>query len=103
MTARSSFSILSISLFLLLATACASTRDQSSLGEVIDDTVITTRVKAAIFNEPTLRVGEINVETLKGVVQLSGFVTNQSEIERAAQVAGAVGGVLSIRNDIQLR
>lgn len=97
------FSIASLSLFLLLASACASTPDQSSLGEVIDDTLITTRVKTAIFNEPSLKVNEINVETLKGVVQLSGFVSTQTEINKATEVAGTVGGVTSVRNSILIR
>ena len=64
---------------LLVATAmgCASTRTQEGTGEYVDDTAITTKVKAAIFNEPTLKSAEINVETFKGVVQLSGFVTRR--------------------------
>lgn len=103
MTGKSLFSLFLISMFLSFATACASTADQSSLGEVIDDTVNTTRVKTAIFNDPELKVREINVETLKGIVQLSGFVTSQAEIDRAGQIAGEVGGVVSIRNDIRLR
>ena len=54
---------------------CASTAQREGTGEYVDDTVITTKVKAAIFNDPALKVAEINVETFKGVVQLSGFVT----------------------------
>ena len=61
----------------LMATAlgCASTAKHEGTGEYVDDTVITSKVKAAIFNEPTLKSAEINVETFKGVVQLSGFVS----------------------------
>ena len=64
---------------LLMATTlgCASTRTQEGTGEYVDDTVITSKVKAAILNEPTLKSAEINVETFKGVVQLSGFVSSR--------------------------
>ena len=58
---------------------CASTSKSEGAGEYVDDTVITTKTKAAIFNEPTLKSAEINVETFKGVVQLSGFVKSQSD------------------------
>ena len=61
-------------LFVAMALGCASTAKQEGTGEYVDDTVITGKVKAAIFNEPTLKSAEINVETFKGVVQLSGFV-----------------------------
>ena len=58
------------------ALGCASTAKQEGTGEYVDDTVITGKVKTAIFNEPTLKSAEINVETFKGVVQLSGFVSS---------------------------
>jgi osmotically-inducible protein OsmY len=60
-------------------------------------------VKAAIINEPTLKSAEINVETFKGVVQLSGFVSSQANIYKAAEVARNVGGVKNVKNDMQLR
>jgi osmotically-inducible protein OsmY len=82
---------------------CASTSHQEGTGEYIDDSVITTRVKAAIFNEPTLKSAEINVETYKGSVQLSGFVSSQANINRAAELARAVSGVTRVRNDMRLR
>jgi osmotically-inducible protein OsmY len=89
----------------LMATVvgCASTPDHEGTGEYVDDTVITTKVKAAIFNEPTLNSGEINVETFKGVVQLSGFVSTQANIYKAAEVARNVGGVTNVRNDMRLK
>jgi osmotically-inducible protein OsmY len=98
-----SLSILMLSLTVLFATGCASTRTQSSLGEAIDDTVITTRVKAAFIEDPDLKVLEINVETFKGAVQLSGFVDTSTEVRRAAVVARAVDGVVSVTNDIQVK
>lgn len=90
---------------LLMATAlgCASTRTHEGAGEYVDDTVITTKVKAAILNEPTLKSAEINVETFKGVVQLSGFVSSQAAESKAVEVARTVGGVKSVKNDMRLK
>lgn len=82
---------------------CASTTKSEGTGEYIDDSVITTKVKAAIFNEPTLKATEINVETYKGVVQLSGFVRSQSNINRAEEVARGVKGVKSVKNDMRVK
>jgi osmotically-inducible protein OsmY len=72
-------------------------------GEYVDDSVITSKVKAAIFNEPGLKVSEVKVETFKGVVQLSGFVSSRADIKGAVRVASAVGGVKSVTNDMQLK
>lgn len=89
----------------LLATivGCASTTKQSSTGEYIDDTVITTKVKAAILEDKELKVTEINVETFKGVVQLSGFVSTQGDINRAATLARSIEGVKSVKNDMRVK
>ena len=89
---------------LLMATiGCASTRTQESTGQYIDDSVITTRVKTAILGEPGLKSSEINVETFKGVVQLSGFVNSREDITSAVKVASAVSGVKDVKNDMQLK
>ena len=90
-------------LFVALTLGCASTATKEGTGEYVDDTVITTKVKAAIFNEPTLKSAEINVETFKGVVQLSGFVSSQANINRAAELARSVGGVTSVKNDMRVK
>ncbi len=82
---------------------CAGTTTKESTGEYGDDTVITAKVKTAIFNEPTLKSAEINVETFKGVVQLSGFVSSQANINKAAEVARSVPGVTSVRNSMRLK
>lgn len=82
---------------------CAATSKQESTGQYVDDTVITTRVKAAIFQEASLKSAEINVETFKGAVQLSGFVNSQADINRAVQVTQSVPGVKSIKNDMRLK
>lgn len=82
---------------------CASTSQKEGTGEYIDDSVITTKVKAAIFNEATLKSAEINVETFKGVVQLSGFVNSQADINKAVEVARSVRGVTSVKNDMRTK
>jgi osmotically-inducible protein OsmY len=80
----------------------ASTKDESA-GEYIDDSVITTRVKTAVFNEETLKSLEINVETYKGVVQLGGFVSSQADIDKAIEIARNIKGVTSVKNNMQLK
>jgi osmotically-inducible protein OsmY len=90
-----------MALALLFSLGCASTPTQESTGEFIDDSVITTKVKAAIFDEPTLKTTEINVTTSKGVVELSGIVSSRSEISKAVEVARGVKGVQSVKNNLQ--
>jgi len=79
---------------------CASTPKKEGTGEYIDDSTITTKVKAAIFNDPALKVFQINVETFKGVVQLSGFVDSAQNASKAGEVARGVGGVKSVKNNL---
>ena len=97
------FSAFLMTLALLFSLGCASTSKHEGSGEYVDDSVITTKGKAAIFNEPTLKSAEINVETFKGVVQLSGFVNSQSDINKAVEVARDVKGVTSVKNDMRLK
>ena len=92
-----------LSTLLAFMVGCASTAKHEGTGEYIDDSLITTKVKAAIINEPSLKVSEINVETFKGVVQLSGFVSSQDDINRAAAIARGVKGVKSVKNDMHLK
>ncbi len=82
---------------------CASTATQSGTGEYIDDTVITTKIKAAIFENASLKSAEINVETFKGVVQMSGYVNSQADINKAAEIARSVKGVSNVKNDMRLK
>ena len=82
---------------------CASTPRHESVGEVIDDSVITTKVKALYVEDKTVSAMNINVETFKGTVQLSGFADNQSEISKAVDIARGVKGVASVKNDIRLK
>ncbi len=99
---RSAATVLIASALLTLA-GCGSTDTQSSTGEYIDDAVITAKVKAAIFNDENLKVTEINVETFKGVVQLSGFVSTGAETDEAVALAREVEGVQSVRNNILVK
>lgn len=89
--------------FLLAISGCASTDKKKSTGEYLDDAVITTKVKAAFVEDNELKATEIQVETFKGVVQLSGFVADRSHIGRAEQVARKVNGVKSVKNDIRVK
>lgn len=97
--------ISTIVLTVMLATmlGCASTPQQEGTGEYLDDSVITTKVKAAVFNEPALKSSEINVETFKGAVQLSGFVNSESDIQKAVEIARSIKGVTSVKNDMRVK
>ena len=88
---------------LALSVGCASTSTQEGTSEYLTDTALTTKVKAAIFTEPTLKSAEINVETFKGVVQLSGFISSQADINNALRVARGVDGVKSVKNSMRLK
>ena len=82
---------------------CASTARSEGTGEYVDDTVITAKVKTAILGDSTLKSTEINVETFKGVVQLSGFVKAQADVNQAVVVAKNVHGVKSVKNDMLVK
>jgi len=92
-----------IAALLLFTLGCASTSTRESTGEYIDDSVITSKVKAAIFSQPSLKVFQINVETYKNVVQLSGSVATKVEMDTAVELARSVQGVRSVRNDLKLK
>lgn len=96
-------SLLFLTLAIASMLACAASPKHEGTGEYVDDSVITTKVKAAIFNEPTLKSAEINVETFKGVVQLSGFVNSIADINKAVSITRSVKGVVSVKNDMRLK
>jgi osmotically-inducible protein OsmY len=96
-------STLIAALMLTAVVGCASTATQESTGQYVDDTVITTAVKTAILKEPSLKVSEINVETFKGTVQLSGFVQSDANITTAVNLAQGVNGVKSVKNDMRMK
>jgi hyperosmotically inducible protein len=88
---------------LISVVGCASTAKQQGTGEYIDDSVITTKVEAAILDDPMTKVLEIKVETFKGEVQLSGFVSSRAAANRAIELARGVKGVTSVKDDMQIK
>jgi osmotically-inducible protein OsmY len=82
---------------------CAATPHKESTGQFVDDSVITAKVKTAIFNEASLKTLQINVQTYKGVVQLSGFVDSAQSVKKAGEVAGGVEGVNAVKNDLVVK
>jgi hyperosmotically inducible periplasmic protein len=88
---------------LLTATGCAVVRDQSTVGQYVDDATITAQVKARLADDPVVSALAIGVETLKGTVQLSGFARSAGERLQAEAIARKVSGVTAVRNDIVVR
>ena len=88
---------------LVSVVGCSSTPQKEGTGQYFDDSVITAKVKAAIFDNPTTKATEINIETFKGVVQLSGFVSSQDAANRAIELARGVSGVKGVPNDMRLK
>jgi len=80
---------------------CAAMSGRETAGEYVDDTTITTKVNATIINE--LGVGQVGVETMQNVVQLTGFVDSQQKKNRAEQIARNVSGVRDVHNNIIVR
>ena len=87
----------------LTLTACAPTATSEGTGEYIDDAVITSKVKAAFAADPTVKATEVQVETLKGTVQLSGFVESRESAQKAVQLAREVKGVKEVRNNTVIK
>ena len=92
-----------VALALPTLTGCAVKSGQSSVGQYVDDTTITTRVKARFAEDPGVSAMRIQVETLNGTVQLSGFAASQAEKDKAAQLARGVSDVKDVRNNIVVR
>ncbi|RSZ60892.1 BON domain-containing protein [Massilia atriviolacea] len=91
------------SIFLAAALAlsgCASAPADRSVGVVVEDAAISTRVKAALAGAPDVKARDVQVETYRGVVQLSGFVDSQENVRRATDVARRVDGVREVKNDL---
>ena len=95
--------LMSLAATALSLAACAATRTSEGSGEYVDDTVITSKMKALILNDPMLKAAEINVETFKGRLQLSGFVSSRAEMDRAVAIARDIKGVASVANDMRLK
>ena len=88
---------------LVSVVGCSSSPTKEGTGQYFDDTVITGKVKAALVEDPATKATEINVETFKGVVQLSGFVSSQAAVSRAVELARGVNGVKGVTNDMRLK
>lgn len=99
-TYRKGYSILAILVLFLSLVACHATPTRESTGEYIDDSTITTKVKTALLGAKDIPSGSISVETFKGAVQLSGFVSNADQVARAGQVASKVEGVKVVHNNL---
>jgi osmotically-inducible protein OsmY len=84
-------------------TACAPTAKHEGTGEYVDDSVITTKVKAAFAEDPQVKATQVKVETFKGTVQLSGFVDSTASAQRAVELAHQVKGVSSVKNDMVVK
>lgn len=88
---------------MLTATGCAVTRGQETVGAYVDDTTITTQVKARFFDNKQVDGSSISVETLNGTVMLSGFAKSPTEKNMAETIARGVNGVRMVRNEIAVR
>ncbi len=101
MKKRNSFIGYFVLVMLMVAfVSCASTSKQESTGEYVDDSVITTKVKALLSEDDFLKSFQIGVETYKGTVQLSGFVGSEKAVDKAGEIARSVKGVKSVKNDM---
>ena len=99
---KSSASAVFLAVTLATTLGCAATPTTESTGQYVDDAAITTKVKAAILDQPNLKLLDIHVETFKGVVHLWGVVASRSTIDEAGKVAGGIAGVKSVKNDLQV-
>lgn len=96
-------SALFLAISLGAAAGCAPTPTKQGTGEYIDDSVITTKVKAALIEDPLTKVMEVKVKTFKGEVQLSGFVSSRAAADRAVELARGVKGVTAVKDDMQIK
>ena len=92
-----------LALVFVSAMGCAGSRTQESTGEYVTDTWITTKVKATLVEDPVVKAREVNVETFKGVVQLSGFVSSREAMTQAVRLTSGIKGVTSVKNDMRVK
>ena len=97
------FAAFLLTLVFAVLAGCASTPKSEGTGEYVDDALITAKVKAELVQDPQVKATEVNVETFKGVVQLSGFVSSQAAASKAMEIARGVKGVKSVKNDMRLK
>lgn len=99
----SRFAVVLLCAAMLSAAGCAGSRTQESTGEYVDDTWITTKVKATLVDSANVKATEVNVETFKGAVQLSGFVSSQLAMNEAVRLTRGIKGVTSVKNDMRIK
>jgi len=92
-----------LAIVVVTAVGCAGSATHESTGEYVSDSWITTKIKAALVEDPNVKATEVNVETFKGTVQLSGFVSSQSAMNQAVVVARGIRGVTGVRNDMRIK
>lgn len=97
---RNTMGVVLLSLVLILTAGCASTRTKESPGEYLDDSVITSKVKTRLIQDQALKAFQIDVETFRGDVLLSGFVDSKDQVSRAVELAKSVPGVKSVKNSL---
>ena len=97
------FSAFFLAFTLVTVLGCMSTPTQEGTGEYVTDSWITTKVKAALVEDQLVKATEVNVETFKGAVQLSGFVSSDASMRQAVKVAQGVQGVTSVKNDMRIK
>jgi osmotically-inducible protein OsmY len=97
------YKIMLCTLLLASLVSCAATSTKQSTGQFVDDSAITAKVKAAIFDEDSLKSLQITVVTFKGTVQLSGFVDSPQSVNKAGQIARNVEGVRAVKNDLVVK
>ena len=97
------FSAISLASISTLVSGCAGTSTRQSTGEYVDDAAITTKVKAELVRDDTVKALQVNVDTFKGVVQLSGFVDTAAQKSRAGEIARTVNGVTDVKNNIEVK
>ncbi len=95
--------LMQASLLVIALAGCAATPTKESTGQVVDDSVITTRVKTDLFADKGVKGHEVKVDTFKGIVQLSGFVSSQEEADKAGRIARSISGVQGVKNDIVVK
>jgi osmotically-inducible protein OsmY len=103
MNTRHALGAAAAAILLIASAGCAVTRDQQSVGSYIDDSAITSSVKARFVDSPSVDASAISVETMKGTVMLSGFAKNSAEKNTAETIAMKVPGVVGVKNQIAVR
>ena len=97
------FAVVFMALAVLSFAGCKSTAETRSASEVAEDAAITTKVKAALINDATVKAADVNVNTFRNEVQLTGFVSSSAQANRAVEIARGISGVKSVKNDMRVK